>query len=123
MPLISNTGRTPLGLPTGGDIPARGSVEVNDEAWTAAQENPTVKRWVEGGLLVEGELPELTEEEQREEESLAAQDPNRVSQKEWDDAYEAGGAVPYDYQPKDQRPVTEPEEPPVELEEPPPETP
>jgi len=113
MTLISNKGRTPLGLPTGEQVPARGSVEVRD--WDKAQESDTVKRWVEAGTLVEGELPEQTEAEVAAEQAAAAGDPNRVSQEEWDAKHAAGELTPYDYQPPGERPEPEGgEEPPPE---------
>jgi hypothetical protein len=101
MTLVSNKGKTPLGLPSGEQVPARGSVEVKD--WSKAQENETVKAWVEAGVLTEGELPELTAEEQAAELASVNEDPNRVSQEDFDAAHAAGQSVPYDYQPPGER--------------------
>lgn len=51
---ISNTTRSPLGLPKGPRVPALGSISIDADDWAKKNSNAVVKSWLAAGALKVG---------------------------------------------------------------------
>lgn len=69
MNVITNTSKTPLGLPGQPLLEPNATLEVSDEVLAKLRENRVVEAWITGGFLTVGDVagrPEESEDEEKE---------------------------------------------------------